>query len=1665
MLVAFLLIMPLVQLSPTDQTALTILVIVSMVYAFLSNRAAGRWGWMRLAPIIQPINVLIVTLGFAILYDEVNLVWTFYFLIPLSAALVTKARWAYLDGILSAVGYLGVVYARGGLSENLGAHLMVASVLVTFALFGGMLGSVVRRQEQTLREKIEALQTLTAMQQQLIEENKHHAVEMATLHQIGHAVSNLQTLENVFELIYEQIRQAVPLDVFFICLKDESGKVSFPILYDGGKRYSQNQDTVPSESPLGQTLTTGIPRLINRTPTEIATSPVVYRTGDTSRPSASLIYTPLQSKTGIIGVLSVQSYQLNAYDDHYLTLVTGIAQQAAIAIENARLLEAERAQLVLAQTLQEIGKLLTAEMGLDQVLENIFDLLKRVVQYDSVSIQLLEADGTLNLIAGRGFEDIERAKQIARELSPYTISRKYQTWQTVVIPDTHNDPRWIPAAGSEYIRSWIGAPLIVKGKLMGLLNVDNRQPNAYTEKTAQTVQAFADQAAIAIENARLFAQAQRRADEFALLYETTRDLTQVHDVQTLLETIVARARAFLHSAGGGMYLYDATRQDLYAVVSTHPSIPVGTRLALGEGMAGRVAQTRQPLIVDDYKTWSGRSPKFEGAFISAIVQVPMLYRGELIGVLAVEEYENETHKYTEDDMRLLSLFAAQAAGIVHSARLYEAARQRAAELEAVRQATLSLTSSLDPAIVLQTIVTNVLRLNPDAHDTHIYLYDNERLTLGASRWADGRLNEEWAPPREDGLTYTVAREGKIIVVPEMRTHPLFVTAPRPFEGAIVGLPLKMGTRVVGVMNIAYAHPRSFTDDELSVLQLIGDQAAVAIVNSRLHHAVQESEQRYRSLVENIPIGVYRVTPGPQGEILMANPALLKMFGYASLEEMQTKPVAEFYMNPSERKDFSDRVLREGAVTSLEQHLKRKDGSSIWVSVNARAVYQDGQPVYFDCTSIDITARKMEELARAQAEQALERRSEELEGLLQTSNSISAHLDLETVLTTIAEQARDLLQATEATLFLFDEAANLLRPIVALGEYTAERLALSLHPGEGVVGWVAQHRQPANIPHTLHDRRVKHVPGTPEEDESILSVPLIHSEQLVGVILLNRIPATGFTPNELDLLVGMAAQASAAIMNARLFEETRRSALEQRIISEITRTLNSTLDVSQAFPTVVKGLRALVDCERISLALLDEQHYFTLQLQDAYHEELPVGTRMSMSTTAAAEDVLAGRVHLTADLATEADHSAEEILYRAGYRSRVCLPLSVGERTIGSLNLLSTRLDAYTPNQLPALLQIANALAIAWENMQLFQTELTRRQELAALYELSRQLADTTSVDAIADIVLRYAVQTIHVTFARLLLLEDDDFVVRAAHPIRDLDQNLSIGHRISLTESPFCQHVLTQNEPVVIAHSDPRLTPTECAELFLNLAETVCLVPLRTGKVSLGLLVLGEERGNDREPFTADKIRLAHSIGDQASSALHRAQLFSELENAYLQTVLALANAVDAKDSDTNVHSQRLAEQALLIGKTLGLDPQALEDLHYGAILHDIGKIGVPDAVLKKPGPLTPAEWMRMYQHPVIGAQIIEPLSRLAGAAAIVRHHHERYDGTGYPDGLAGNAIPVGARILAVVDAFGAIIDKRVYKEGQSVDYAIQELKRCAGTQFDPHIVQLFLRLIRGAQE
>ncbi|MEM7675529.1 MAG: HD domain-containing phosphohydrolase, partial [Myxococcota bacterium] len=180
---------------------------------------------------------------------------------------------------------------------------------------------------------------------------------------------------------------------------------------------------------------------------------------------------------------------------------------------------------------------------------------------------------------------------------------------------------------------------------------------------------------------------------------------------------------------------------------------------------------------------------------------------------------------------------------------------------------------------------------------------------------------------------------------------------------------------------------------------------------------------------------------------------------------------------------------------------------------------------------------------------------------------------------------------------------------------------------------------------------------------------------------------------------------------------------------------------------------------------------------------------------------------------------------------------------------------------------------------------------------------------------------------------------------------------------------------------------------------------------------------------------------------------------AYDKTLEALVTALDARECETGNHSQRVVRMTLAICDNLGITGEERVHIARGALLHDIGKIGVPDDVLLKPGKLTDEEWIEMRKHPDIGARILSGIEFLVEPAKIVLAHQERFDGKGYPAGLKGAEIPIGARIFAVADALDAIVSDRPYRRGQSYEHAREEIARCAGTQFDPQVVEAFLKI------
>jgi response regulator RpfG family c-di-GMP phosphodiesterase len=244
----------------------------------------------------------------------------------------------------------------------------------------------------------------------------------------------------------------------------------------------------------------------------------------------------------------------------------------------------------------------------------------------------------------------------------------------------------------------------------------------------------------------------------------------------------------------------------------------------------------------------------------------------------------------------------------------------------------------------------------------------------------------------------------------------------------------------------------------------------------------------------------------------------------------------------------------------------------------------------------------------------------------------------------------------------------------------------------------------------------------------------------------------------------------------------------------------------------------------------------------------------------------------------------------------------------------------------------------------------------------------------------------------------------------------------------------------------------------MNLRSVMCAPLINQGAV-LGVIYVDNREKPDN--FDEDDTALLSALASQSAVTIDNSRLYENIQKAYHEVILALMNTVEAKDEYTRGHSQRVSRGALGIARELGLSEEESKGIQTAAELHDIGKIGVRDLIIGKESPLSTTEFDLMKDHVLTGENIIKPIEYLRFAGPMIRHHHERYDGGGYPDGLKGDAIPLGARIIGVIDAFDAMTTKRPYNEPLSFEEALEEFETLKGTQFDPHVVDALIRFIR----
>ncbi len=267
--------------------------------------------------------------------------------------------------------------------------------------------------------------------------------------------------------------------------------------------------------------------------------------------------------------------------------------------------------------------------------------------------------------------------------------------------------------------------------------------------------------------------------------------------------------------------------------------------------------------------------------------------------------------------------------------------------------------------------------------------------------------------------------------------------------------------------------------------------------------------------------------------------------------------------------------------------------------------------------------------------------------------------------------------------------------------------------------------------------------------------------------------------------------------------------------------------------------------------------------------------------------------------------------------------------------------------------------------------------------------------------------------------------------------------------------VVEQRSPLVFnAESDWAAYGIGDRPSFSGTNAKVLCVPIEAGDRVLGAIEVVRHDGN--RPFAQSEFDTARVIGAMAGITIENAQLRQSMEEGYRSTIRALASAIDAKDPYTCGHSQSVAQYSLITGMILNLPADSIRMLETGALLHDIGKIGIDDAILRKPRRLTAAEHAIIRDHPVIGAAIVHDIGALNEVLPLILHHHESYDGTGYPHGLKGEDIPLGARIIAVSDAFDSMTTDRPYRRAMTINEALSELHRCRGVQFCPTALDAF---------
>ncbi len=1427
----------------------------------------------------------------------------------------------------------------------------------------------------------------------------------------------------------------------------------------------------------------------------------IIRVGDTNDESEYIpiasgiraeLCIPIRVNERVIGVLDVESRSVDAFGENDERFLNTISSSVGTALERLRLFKEEQKRSRELNALYNTTKSLAQSLEPEIIAKNLVTTMDELLGHEYVSLYLLEPVGErlIPLAVSPKMQNLrmyERGRDLLIEHTSIVgegiIGWVAQHGQPIRTGDVSKDPRYQYVLNG--IQSELCIPLIARGRVIGVLNIKSTLPDAYSEDDESLLTALANSAAISLENARLYQDALEAAERRAVLHRISQDIVRFsQDFEQIYIAIHDAARKLMACDVFIISLQDAARDanvSVYTVEDGRRYEPqvISTRVGLSATVIneGKSITLRNDVEIERTGAIHFGSSKH----IRSLVAVPMRISDRVIGMISSQSYS--PFSYGVEEQTLLEMLAAHAATAIENGRLFESEQRRRQEAENLRQAAMAISSTLDPDHVLVEIL-KALKQVIYYDNASVFFYENGWLKLAVYQGFtefDSLVGTKF--PVSDELFTEVKETQSPIILEDAQKDPRYKKWGNTFHvHGWMAIPMITRGEVMGCITLDNFIPGAYGEGIVETAMAFAIQAAAALENARLF----QEQSRRSKIIEALADIANEIATTRDVQ------AALDQISQRALDLLNANNIAIYLVQEDNvtlktvsahglyRKEIMSHTRKAGEGMTGNVFLNAKPEIINDTHIDPRRIVVPGTPE--NPESIDslmssplilrgktigvINAWRSKEnglfnetelnflvgiahqvsicIESGRLFQETNRQAQEAAAIAEVGRDISSTLDLNVVLERIVSYAMDLLSAETSAVFLTEPSTPNLRAIATRGKDSEELKNHSMTIGAGILGNIALQNAGEIVNDTLDDPRAITVQGTQDQPfEHIMGVPIVLKDKNTGLLAVWRSGVgTDFAPRELDFLTSLARQTAVAIENARLYDETQRRVKELEIINRVSTSMRTAQSMEEMLPILLNETMALLDTPHGSIWMYS--HTSNMLVQKIAHGASAgiAHTSLSPIDGIVGHTFTSGKRYIAEDLKNDLMLSSLNRMSVSPGLTGIFIPI---QSTAGPVGVLVIKVEhgRQLSQEINLLTILAEITGNSIHRVQLFEQSQMQVRRLTTLRDIDAAITSSFDLRLTLNILMDQTLNHLNVDAVEIGLYHPDfqSFTYLASSGFQTPSPTRP---QVRLGEGLAGQVIVKQS---ILHVTDLQNAPETRNDPLIRREGFVTYI-------GIPLIVKGQIKGVfeifHRSPLspTLDWMEFLHTLAGQAAIAIDSSQLFEnlqrsnqELRQAYDTTLEGWARALELRDRETEGHTRRVTKWTLELARFMGVSDKEMVNIHRGVLLHDIGKMGVPDRILNKTGTLTDEEWKEMRQHPIYAYNLLSPITYLRGALDIPYCHHEHWDGSGYPRGLKGEQIPLSARIFSVIDIWDALLSDRPYRNAWPVQKVAQYLR------------------------